>query len=150
MADIEKASKTIYSLIIGMPILLGTMFIVLPRISSDETKDTSVADEDVQLSVQKVPIEIFKENIKNEKEGIIIDFRTPEEFEVGTIPNAINISFYTDSFSSEVSKLDKTKTYLVFSYQNQVSDDAASLMRALGFQNIIILDGGYEAWINSQ
>jgi len=45
---------------------------------------------------------------------VIIDVRTPEEFAQGHIDNAINIDYYSNTFSDEIEALDRNLTYLIY------------------------------------
>ena len=49
---------------------------------------------------------------QNDENAVILDVRTPEEFERGIIPNAINIDIYKgQGFIYLIEELDKSKTY---------------------------------------
>ena len=51
----------------------------------------------------------WKKQFLSEKNGIILDVRTPEEFEISRIPNSKNIDFYNpQNFMQEIEKLDRT------------------------------------------
>lgn len=85
------------------------------------------------------------------KQGLtIVDVRTPEEFSLGAVPNAINISVTSISFPFEISKLDKEKPVMVYCKSGPRSARAALAMKALGFSTIYELDGGYRAWQKHQ
>lgn len=88
----------------------------------------------------------FNETIKTNKNAIVLDVRTPEEFAEGYIENAQNINYNGNNFKDEIAKLDKSKTYLVYCLSGKRSASAASYMRANGFKNVINLDGGILAW----
>ena len=45
---------------------------------------------------------IWEKQFISEKNAVIIDVRTPEEFEISRIPNSKNIDFYNDSKSTNV------------------------------------------------
>ena len=76
----------------------------------------------------------------------IIDVRTPAEFWQGHIDNAINIDFKSNLFINEISKLDKSKTYLIYCRSGNRSLKAATIMDSLGFKKIIDLEGGFLKW----
>ena len=61
----------------------------------------------------------------------IIDVRTPSEFWEGHIDNAINIDFKSNLFINEISKLDKSKTYLIYCRSGNRSSKAALIMDSL-------------------
>ena len=76
----------------------------------------------------------------------IIDVRTPAEFWEGHIDNAINIDFKSNSFINEISKLDKSKIYLIYCRSGNRSSKAATIMDSLGFKKTIDLEGGFLRW----
>ncbi len=80
---------------------------------------------------------------------VILDIRTPEEFNAGRIAGSINIDFYEANFASELDKLDKDKTYFVYCHSGNRSGSAMGTMRDLGFIDVYDLDGGIQAWYNS-
>jgi len=49
-----------------------------------------------------------------DEDFVILDVRTPEEIDKGYIKNSIFIDFKNDNFIKEISKLDKSKVYLIY------------------------------------
>ena len=50
----------------------------------------------------------WKKQFLSEKNALILDVRTPEEFEISRIPNSIKIDFYNpQNFMQEIEKLNK-------------------------------------------
>ncbi|TAH43892.1 MAG: rhodanese-like domain-containing protein [Bacteroidetes bacterium] len=80
------------------------------------------------------------------KEGVLLDVRTPEEFNEGHIPGAINIDFRSENFKAELEKLDKTKTYEVYCRSGKRSSSSAEIMEGMGFKKVINLSGGILGW----
>jgi rhodanese-related sulfurtransferase len=58
-------------------------------------------------------VELIEKN-KDNGDFIILDIRTPEEYEYGHLENAINIDFYSDSFQQDLARLEKNKIYLEY------------------------------------
>jgi rhodanese-related sulfurtransferase len=77
---------------------------------------------------------------------IILDVRTPEEFNAGHIENAININVADSNFSSEVSKLDKNATVAVYCRSANRSAVATKEMAELGFSDMYDMQGGIIDW----
>jgi len=77
---------------------------------------------------------------------IILDVRTPEEFNAGHIENAININVADSNFSSEVSKLDKDATVAVYCRSANRSGVATKEMAELGFTDMYDMQGGIIDW----
>ncbi|MHB0927677.1 MAG: rhodanese-like domain-containing protein [Candidatus Nanopelagicales bacterium] len=76
----------------------------------------------------------------------VVDVRTPAEYAAGHIAGAINIDLEGSTFTSDIAKLDKTKTYAVYCHSGRRSAVATSAMADAGFGNIYNLDGGIIAW----
>lgn len=81
-----------------------------------------------------------------EKNYTLVDVRTPEEFEQGALPNAVNISTTTLDFPFEINRLDKDEPIMIYCNSGGRSARAAIDTKALGFSNIYELDGGYLSW----
>lgn len=84
----------------------------------------------------------FKAKLRSTKEAVLLDVRTPAEFESGSLENAINIDFFSPSFRQRLSILDKNKSYFVFCRSGNRSAQACNIMKSMGFQEIYNLDGG--------
>ena len=79
--------------------------------------------------------------------GIILDVRTLEEFEVSRIPDSKNIDFYNpQNFMLEIEKLDKDNNYYVYCRTGVRSANSCALMKELGFKNTFNLVGGIVEW----
>ena len=79
--------------------------------------------------------------------GQILDVRTPDEFNVDHLANAINLDIYSEKFDTEINKLDKQKTYYVYCQRGGRSANATEKLRKAGLQNVYELDGGIVNWI---
>ena len=88
----------------------------------------------------------FKEKIEKGENIVILDVRTPAETAEGMIKGAINIDVNASSFNSEIAKLDKEKTYLVYCRSGMRSTKACNILCESGFINLVNLSGGYGAW----
>ncbi len=85
--------------------------------------------------------------LENDKNAIILDVRTEEEYGEGIIGNAMNIDIYKgQGFIYELDQLDKTKNYYVYCKAGGRSEQACSIMSQLGFDNTYNLVGGIMQW----
>jgi len=83
----------------------------------------------------------------SEENAIILDVRTPEEFETSRIPNSKNIDFYNpQNFMLEIEKLDKDNSYYVYCRTGVRSANSCQLMNELGFDKVYNLLGGIVEW----
>lgn len=74
--------------------------------------------------------------------AVLLDVRTPSEYAEGHLKSAINIDFYNATFTDEIAKLDKSKTYFVYCRSGNRSGKAVAQMRKAGFEHLYDLDGG--------
>ena len=95
--------------------------------------------------IHKSPLKEFRKTIE-ENVGILVDIRTPEEYEVGHLEDAININFKAKTFPSYISALDKDKPVLIYSRSGNRSAKASKVMQALGFTEIYDLTEGFKTW----
>ena len=87
--------------------------------------------------------------ITEETDEIILDIRTPEEFNEGIIEGAINIDFYAPAFLDELDALDKNVHYVVYCRSGNRSGQAMGTFADLGSANITEIDGGIANWYNT-
>ncbi|MFS4456457.1 rhodanese-like domain-containing protein [Maribacter sp. 2304DJ31-5] len=92
-------------------------------------------------STSKHITEFSQKDINN---GIVIDVRTPEEFEQGHLDNAININWFDTNFARQCNTLDKDKIIYVYCKKGGRSAEAQKKLISLGFK-VIDLEGGYDA-----
>ena len=102
-----------------------------------------------QTRVQNVDATTFKKLI-NENKGILIDLRTDEEIEKkGKIKGAIQIDYFSKNSETEIAKLDKKKSYLIYCAGGGRSAECGALMEKKGFKEITNLEKGFDAWKKS-
>jgi rhodanese-related sulfurtransferase len=77
---------------------------------------------------------------------VIIDVRTSTEYNEEHLPNALNIDLNTEDMRNQVSKLDKSKKYLLYCRSGQRSQIASNIFIELGINKVYLLKGGIEAW----
>ena len=82
----------------------------------------------------------------SDRSVVVLDVRTPGEFQSGHLLNAINVDYEGSNFEGEVQKLDKAKTYAVYCRSGRRSGLATEIMAKDGFKSIFNLDGGIENW----
>ena len=79
----------------------------------------------------------------------ILDVRTVEEFEAGSIRGSVNIDYWNPEFLTFVKKkFDKNSPLLVYCAGGGRSALAADLLHKKGFKLIYNLDSGYDTYID--
>lgn len=77
---------------------------------------------------------------------ILVDVRTPEEFEAGHIDQALNVNWFDTDFAKQMEKIGKEETVYVYCKKGGRSAKAAHLLDSLGYKNVIDLTGGFDAY----
>src|SRR5689334_7130293 len=67
-----------------------------------------------QKNVQTIEAKEFAEKLKSTEHPQLLDVRTPEEYSVEHIGNAVNVNWNGDDFISKAEKYDKTKPVFVY------------------------------------
>jgi thioredoxin 1 len=106
----------------------------------NSTNDTQSVDLFHTLS----PIEY--QNALENREIILIDVRTAEEYATGAIANAKNIDYLQDDFESKILNLDRNRPIYVYCKVGGRSGDAVEVFRKNGFHHVVNLKGGIMAW----
>ena len=78
---------------------------------------------------------------------VLVDVRTPDEFNAGHLDNALNIDWLGDSFSAEFEEIEKNQTIYLYCRSGKRSADATKFLDSLGYKNVVNLEGGYIAWV---
>jgi phage shock protein E len=89
------------------------------------------------------------EKLARQPETVILDVRSPKEFEAGHLKNAVLVNFNAKDFDEQLKKLDKTKTYAVYCAVGGRSTKACGSLDTLGFPKVYNLTGGIKAWENA-
>ena len=95
--------------------------------------------------VKVVDVTTFKKGI-SKKDVQLIDVRTPAEFKQGYIENAILIDYKAENFKTKVQELDKDKPVYLYCRSGRRSAFASTILKDLGFKEVVDLEGGYLAW----
>ncbi len=77
---------------------------------------------------------------------ILVDVRTPEEFEAGHLVNAKNINLFDKDFVEKFQGISKEETIYVYCKKGGRSAKAQQRLDSLGYKKVVNLEGGYDAW----
>ncbi|MFH0866431.1 MAG: rhodanese-like domain-containing protein [Bacteroidota bacterium] len=80
---------------------------------------------------------------------IIIDVRTPSEYNNGFIEDAININYYAANFSALIDTLNRNKIYLLYCGSGSRSAKARDTMIVKHFVTVYNMLGGMNAWLSA-
>jgi len=84
--------------------------------------------------------------VKDNPELIVLDLRTPDEFEMFFIKGARNINATSEFFARRLKSLKRDHQYLIHCHSGSRSAKALETFENLGFQNIIHMHGGLREW----
>ncbi len=116
-------------------IRIGTMITLLVLLFSSHTEANNPGFTNVQ------PGEL--ENLLNDREVVIIDVRTPGEWEQGKVEEALTINLYDQNFRQQIGELDPDANYLIYCNSGGRSRIASGMMLEMGFKNIFNYDGSH-------
>ena len=77
---------------------------------------------------------------------VLLDVRTPKEFDAERIEGAVMVDYLSPSFRDEMAKRDRAKSYLVYCRTGTRTNGAVKVMRELGFRNVSVIGGGITKW----
>ncbi len=101
-------------------------------------------DEVLNKNTKALSVEEFEAFSKTDV--IVLDTRTPDEYETGTVPNSINIGLNGQYAPWVGALLDATKPLLLITTEGKETEAVLRLAR-VGYENVKgILDGGMSAW----
>jgi phage shock protein E len=134
-----KPSKTVIALLLS----LSVATVAAAADAKDEKKPSAEKKEGMRF--KSVDVAEF-EKLRADKKNIVLDVRTPKEFEAGHIPGAVNIDVNAPDFPEKVAQLEKRKTYLVHCGAGVRSAKACDKMSHLACPKLYNLEGGFKAW----
>jgi len=140
VGQINNRSMKIYRISI-----LAFLSVFVLACSSTKRVVKQDVEEVIPIISENVTAEEFKALIEK-KEGIILDVRTKSEVDEGKIGNAINLDYYSDTFKSDLDKLDKNRPVYVYCRSGNRSGEAKKIMTLMGFKAVYNLKGGYSNW----
>ena len=130
------------SLIAIIPIVFIIIFALF-------TMDDSTKKEVKVRTVERILPSAFREEFEDNDGRVVLDIRTPDEYEIGRLDGAVNIDYYSADFRDNLDKLDREKEYLLYCNSGNRSASAIKLMQEMGFTNVKELAGGIQAWIGA-
>ena len=81
---------------------------------------------------------------------VLLDVRTDKEYASGHIEGTKHLDFFGQDFASELTKLPKDQTYVVYCASGNRSGKTVDLMKEMQFQSAHNMKGGITAWKSKQ
>ena len=104
---------------------------------------------DIGQNQNDISIKELKNKIASDN-YILLDVRTSEEYNNGHLKGSINIDYFSDDFSDEISSLGLESPILVYCRSGNRSGKAMKIMYDLGFIEVKNFIGGYKSWISAE
>jgi rhodanese-related sulfurtransferase len=112
-------------------------------VSCGQKQNEKSADQDSASAISLItPEELNNVN----KDILLIDVRTPQEYASGHVENSIIIDFRASNFKDLIGELNKDQDVYVYCKVGGRSGAAAKLMEEMGFKKIYDLQGGILQW----
>ncbi len=111
------------------------------------------ANDGVQDSATAIEVNAARKFVDEYEDVVIMDVRTPVEYEMSHITGSVNVNVQDESFETMVVALDPDKTYIVHCTKNPAdgrSSRALETLKSLGFKHLYSLEGGYVAWKDAE
>jgi rhodanese-related sulfurtransferase len=136
--NVRKIRTSKSALILLMPLLFFTLLLW----------DTPTTAETIQTINPKQAAElVLREN--GNTDFIILDIRTPAEFQAGHLNGAVLLDYYSKTFVEGLKQLDRNKIYLVYCRSGNRSGKALSLFKHLEFKQVYNIAQGINGWVKA-
>ena len=94
---------------------------------------------------ENINIEELKNLIKINKEVILIDVRSPQEYKEGHLGLSINIPLYDlERDIDNILNKDKTKTIILYCQSGNRSNKALQILKDRNYKNLYQIEGGLD------
>lgn len=106
---------------------------------------------DVEAGVRVIPVDDASALFQDQPDDLIVlDVRTPEEFDAARLGGAVMIDFYEEDFADRIADLDRDAPYLLYCRSGNRSGSTRAIMEDLGFTNVSDIEGGINAWLAAE
>lgn len=136
--------KNIIIAIIIIAVLICIGFLIYTTNNKNKiTKSNSTATTNAAKTneIRHVSMDDIVKIMEDNKDYVIVDVRTPDEYKEGHIPNAINIPNETINETVYNKLKDKNQLILIYCRSGSRSRQAAYKMQKLGYTNLVDFGG---------
>lgn len=97
-----------------------------------------------EFEPEKAFIEI--ENHQHNPDFLVLDVRTPKEYQKEHLKNAQLLNVKSSNFEDELEKMDKNKKYFIYCKTGRRGSKAVELMQKHGYKKVFNISGGINKW----
>lgn len=96
------------------------------------------------FDVRDLPYKRIKEMLQEDKNSILIDVRSKQEYAEGHLANSINIPLYEMKFQNDKIPTNKQNTIIVYCASGHRSRQAKEKLEKMGYTNVYSLKNGLD------
>lgn len=130
----------------AIALLFPVLFLICCKSEPNKTKDGDTVQTEAPTLRKDIDATAAHTWLESDNPPILIDVRTPSEYADGHIEGSSMIDYKDNSFKSEIVKLDKEATYLIYCRSGGRSAKASDYMISQGFKDVTNMEGGYLDW----
>lgn len=135
---------------LGLSLALAGCADETPQSSADTASEASAEAAPALSNIRDVSVQEATTLLSGEEGAVVLDVRTPAEYDAGHIDGAVNANFLGDDFVAAIAELDRDATYVLHCKSGARSAKALEVMKEQGFTNIAHLTDGYDGWEAAQ
>ncbi len=98
-------------------------------------------------AIRDIDVQEAASLLKQDATVVVLDIRTPQEFQQGHIADAENIDFRSPEFRKKIEVLGRDKPYLVHCASGGRSTRSLSVFEELQFKQVYHLEAGINGWL---
>lgn len=137
-----KKNIIIAIVIIAVLICIGCFIYKSSKTNKTTTSNNSTTTTAAKINeIRHVSMDEIVKIMDENKDYVIVDVRTPDEYKEGHIPNAINIPNETINETVYNKLKDKNQLILIYCRSGSRSRQAAYKMQKLGYTNLVDFGG---------
>lgn len=137
-----KKNIIIVIVIIAVLICIGCFIYKTSKTNKTTTSNSTATTNAVKTNeIRHVSMDDIVKIMNENKDYVIVDVRTPDEYKEGHIPNAINIPNETINETVYNKLKDKNQLILIYCRSGSRSRQAAYKMQKLGYTNLVDFGG---------
>ena len=102
-----------------------------------------------KVAIQSISAREFKvllDRHQGDPDVVLLDVRTPKEFQDGHIDGAILLDYYSSDYVERLKALDREKTYLIYCRSGNRSGKSLAIFEKLGFRRAYHMETGVIGW----
>ena len=98
----------------------------------------------IKSTLNNISVDELTLALKKDPDAIILDVRTPIEYEADHLENAVNFNYLSRTLSEDIDLLDPQKSYYIYCKTGRRSLRVCTLLKNAGFKQVFNIDKGIE------